>query len=43
MAQKVMREKVKISSIYFDKTTGLYDVKYNYKEYAPLQKKNGTL
>ena len=40
MAQKVKREKTKIPSIYFNKTTGLYDVKYNYTEYDPLQKKN---
>ena len=40
MAQKVKREKTKIPSIYFNKATGLYDVKYNYTEYDPLQKKN---
>ena len=40
MAQKVVREKTKVPSIYFNKSTGLYDVKYNYKEYDPIQGKN---
>ena len=40
MAQKVIREKTKIPSIYFNKSTGRYDVKYNYKEYDPIQGKN---
>ncbi len=40
MADKVVREKTKIPSIYFNKSTGKYDVKYNYKEYDPLKGKN---
>ena len=37
MADKVVREKTKIPSIYFNKSTGKYDVKYNYKEYDPIK------
>ena len=33
MADKVVREKTKIPSIYFNKSTGKYDVKYNYLGY----------
>ena len=40
MADKVVREKTKIPSIYFNKSTGKYDVKYNYKEYDPIKGKN---
>lgn len=34
------RVKTKYTGVYFNETTGKYDVKYNYKEYNPLTEKN---
>ena len=40
MAVKVKRTKTKTPNIYFNESTKKYDVKYNYKEYEPISKKN---
>lgn len=40
MSEKVKREKTKYPNIYFNTSTGKYDVKYNYKIYDPLTQKN---
>ncbi len=40
MSEKVIREKTKYKNIYLNTNTKKYDVKYNYKVYNPLTKKN---
>lgn len=38
--EHIVREKTNYKNIYFNQNTEKYDVKYNYKEYDPLQQKN---
>ena len=38
MAEQVKRTKTKYPNIYYNENTKLYDVKYNYKVYVPLNK-----
>lgn len=40
MATKALREKTKYKNIYFNTKTKKYDIKFNYKEYDPLTRKN---
>lgn len=40
MAEKVKREKTKHIGIYYNRNTGKYDVKYNFKVYNPATSKN---
>lgn len=40
MSKQIKREKTKYPNIYFNNSTGKYDVKYNYKIYDPLTQKN---
>ncbi len=40
LKQNVQREKTAYKNIYYNVGTGKYDVKYNYKEYDPVEQKN---
>lgn len=40
MAEKIIRTKTKYKNIYYNENTKKYDVKYNYKVYAPALQKN---